>query len=69
MWEKACYSNYDLNLSKQTFFDERISAKQKGTKQMNIDRKLRSHVTAVTAVFMKSVDYLKLFDDHLTTHK
>ena len=54
MWEKACYSNYDLMLSKQTFFDEKISAKQKGTKQMNIDRKLRSHVTGVTAVFIDS---------------
>ena len=54
MWEKACYSNYDLMLSKQTFFDEKISAKQKGTKQMNIDRKLRSHVTGVAAVFIDS---------------
>ena len=49
MWKKACYSNYDLILPKQTFFEEITSTKQKGTKQMNIDRKLRSHVTAVTA--------------------
>ena len=54
MWEKTCYSNYDLILSKQTFFDEKLSAKQKGRKQMNIDRKLRSHVTAVTAAFINS---------------
>ena len=65
MWEKACYSNYDLNLSKKTFFDEKISGTQKGTKQMNFDRKLHSHVTAVMAVFINSskiissVDYLK----------
>ena len=47
-------SSYDLILSKQTVFDEKNSAKQKGTKQVNIDRKLRSHVTAVTAVFINS---------------
>ena len=36
MWEKACYSNYDLILSKQYYFDEKILAKKKkGTKQMN----------------------------------
>ena len=67
MWEKACYSNYDLILSKKTFSDEKISAKQKGTKQMNIDRKLRSHLPAVTAVFINSSKII--FDDHLTTHK
>ena len=54
MWKQACYSNYDLILSKQTFFDEKIPAKQKGAKQINIDRKLRSHMTAVTAVFINS---------------
>ena len=52
MWEKACYSNYDLILSKQTFFDEKILAMQKETKQMNIDWKLCSHVMAVT-VFLE----------------
>ena len=41
-------------LSKQTFFDEKISALQKETKQMNIDRTLRSHVTAVRVVFINS---------------
>ena len=51
MWEKACYSNYDLILSKQTFFDEKILAMQKETKQMNIDWKLCSPVTAVTVFF------------------
>ena len=35
MWEKACYSNYDLILSKQYYFDENILAKKKGTKQIN----------------------------------
>ena len=54
MWQEACYSNYDLILSKQTFFDEKISAKQKGAKQMNIDRKLHSYTTVVTAVFINS---------------
>ena len=51
MWEKACYSNYDLILSKQTFFDEKILPMQKETKQMNIDWKLCSHVMAVTVFF------------------
>ena len=51
MWEKACYSNYDLILSKQTFFDEKILAMQKETKQMNIDWKLCSHVMTVTVFF------------------
>ena len=54
MLDKACYSNYNLVLSKQTFFDEKISAKQKRTKQMNIDVKLRSNVTAVTDVLINS---------------
>ena len=36
------------------YFDEKISVKQKGTKQMNIDRKFHSHMTAVTAVFINS---------------
>ena len=63
MWEKACYSNYDLIFSKKTFFDEKISAKQKRTKRMNIDKKLRSHMTAVTAAFIKcglSKNYLRI---------
>ena len=51
MWEKVCYSNCDLILSNQTFFDEKNSTMQKETKQINIDRKMRSHVTAVTAIF------------------
>lgn len=54
MLDKACYSNYNLVLSKQTFFDEKISAKPKRTKQMNIDVKLHSNVTAVTDVFISS---------------
>lgn len=41
MWKEACYSNYDLILSKHTFFDENISAKEKEIKQMNIDGKHR----------------------------
>lgn len=53
-WEKACYSNYGLILSKQTFFNEKISAKQKRAKQTDIDRKLQSHVTAVMVVFITS---------------
>ena len=52
--ENICYSNYDLILSKHDFFDENISAKQKRRKQMNIARKLCSHVTAVTTVFINS---------------
>ena len=52
MWEKACYSNYDLILSKQTFFDEKILPMQKETKQMNIDWKLCSLVKAVTVFFI-----------------
>ena len=54
MLDKACYSNYNLVLSKQTFFDEKISAKQKRTKQMNIDVKLHSNVTAVMDVLINS---------------
>ena len=54
MWEKAFCSNYDLILSKQTVFDEKKSAKQKSTEQVNIDRKLCSHATAVTGVFINS---------------
>ena len=54
MLDKVCYSNYNLVLSKQTFFDEKISAKQKRTKQMNIDVKLHSNVTAVMDVLINS---------------
>ena len=54
MLDKACYSNYNLVLSKQTFFDEKISAKQKRTKQMNIDVKLHSNMTAVMDVLINS---------------
>ena len=54
MWEKACCSNYDLILPKETIFDEKISGKQKETNQMNIDRKHCPHVMVVTAVFINS---------------
>ena len=47
MWKKACYSNYNLIF-------EKISAKLEGPKEMNIDTKLRSHVTAVMALFLNS---------------
>ena len=48
---KKHYSNY-LTLPKETFFDEKISTKQEGTKQMNIDRKLHLLVTVATTVFV-----------------
>ena len=54
MCGKSLLFNNDLIFSKQTFFGEKTSTKQKGAKQMNIDRKLRCHVTAVTAVFTDS---------------
>ena len=54
MWEKAYYSNYDLILLKKTFFDEKISAKQKGTKQTNIKLQTSLTLTAVKAVFINS---------------
>ena len=47
MSEKACHSNYNLILSKQTFLDKKNAQYQKGTNQMNIDKKLHSHVTAI----------------------
>ena len=54
MCEKACYLNYDLILPKKMLFNENISAKQKGTKYINIGRKLLSHVTAVMGAFINS---------------
>ena len=51
MCGKKHYSNY-LTLPKETFFDEKISTKQEGTKQMNIDRKLHLLVTVATTVFV-----------------
>ena len=66
---KACYSNYDLNLSKQTFFDEKILAKQKGIKQMNIDRKLvklRCDVATAVYKFIKNNIKCGLSKNYLT---
>ena len=39
---------------KANFFDEKISAKLRGPKEMNIDKKLCSHVIAVMALFLNS---------------
>ena len=39
---------------KANFFDEKISAKLRGPKEMNIDKKLCSYVMAVMALFLNS---------------